>query len=104
MLSVLLQNSRQAGAGRATISASAMPAAVVVEVVDDGPGVPAPDRARLFEPFFTTQRAQGGTGLGLSIARSLLAADNATIELLDAPAGARFVVTLPRADLGRDRS
>ncbi|MEK7430912.1 MAG: HAMP domain-containing sensor histidine kinase [Pseudomonadota bacterium] len=104
VLSVLLQNSRQAGAGRATISASAMPAAVVVEVVDDGPGVPAPDRARLFEPFFTTQRAQGGTGLGLSIARSLLAADNATIELLDAPAGARFVVTLPRADLGRDRS
>ena len=98
VLGVLLQNSRQAGASRATISVRTNSEAVVLETADNGPGVAQADRARLFEPFFTTRRAQGGTGLGLSIARSLLAANHASIELAQDGPSARFVVTLPRAD------
>ena len=63
---------------------------------DDGPGVPAADRDRLFEPFFTSRREAGGTGLGLSIARSLLAASQGRIGLVEAETGAAFEVGLPR--------
>ena len=51
---------------------------------------PPADRERLFEPFFTTRRAEGGTGLGLPIARSLLAASNGALDLVDGGKGARF--------------
>jgi len=97
VVGVLLQNSRQAGAKLASLALRADGGRVLVEAADDGPGVGAADAARLFEPFFTTRRAQGGTGLGLSIARSLLAANGGTIELVVSEAGARFVVTLPAA-------
>jgi signal transduction histidine kinase len=99
VLDILLQNSRQAGAASARVSAAATPAAVIVVLVDDGPGVTEADRVRLFEPFFTSRRAEGGTGLGLPIARSLLAASGARIDLEPAPIGAAFRMTLPRADL-----
>lgn len=94
VLGVLLQNSRQAGATRATISIRMNSETVTLETDDDGPGVAQADRQRLFEPFFTTRRAQGGTGLGLSIARSLLAANGGAIAFAE---GARFIVVLPRA-------
>jgi signal transduction histidine kinase len=97
VVTVLLQNSRQAGASRAAVAARAVADRVLLTVSDDGPGVPAADRERLFEPFFTSRREAGGTGLGLSIARSLLAASHATIDLVPSPAGARFEVSLPRA-------
>lgn len=98
VLTILLQNARQAGATRARIEATAGVEAVVLTVSDDGPGVPEADRERLFEPFFTSRRAEGGTGLGLPIARSLLAASQGRIELVDGQPGAVFRVTLPRAD------
>ena len=98
VVTVLLQNSRQAGASEAVIAVQAQSDRVLLSVTDDGRGVPAADRERLFEPFFTSRRAEGGTGLGLSIARSLLAAHQARIALADSPAGARFDVTLPQAD------
>lgn len=94
---ILLQNARQAGASRAVVRAAAGPEGVEITVQDDGPGVPPADRQRLFEPFFTSRRADGGTGLGLSIARSLLAASHGRIELAGADGGATFRVVLPRA-------
>lgn len=97
VLATLVENSRQAGARRVTISAVQADHALVLSVADDGPGVPEADRERLFEPFFTSHRAEGGTGLGLSIARSLLAASHATIDLATASAGARFDIVLPLA-------
>jgi signal transduction histidine kinase len=97
VLTVLVQNSRQAGARTAAITATATPTDVILTVADDGPGVPPADRERLFEPFFTSRRADGGTGLGLPIARSLLAASHGRIELAASDRGAAFQVTLPRA-------
>ncbi|MBJ7412683.1 MAG: sensor histidine kinase, partial [Phenylobacterium sp.] len=98
VLTILLQNARQAGAGAAKVSAGVAGDEVVLTVSDDGPGVPEADRERLFEPFFTSRRAEGGTGLGLPIARSLLAASHGRIELVEGGQGATFRVTLPRAD------
>ena len=51
---------------------------VKLDVVDDGPGVPAALRSHLFEPFFTT--VSSGTGLGLYIAREVCEANEATLD------------------------
>ncbi len=69
--------------------------AVLCELMDDGPGIPAELRAQIFEPFFTTR--PGGTGLGLYIARELADANGATLELLPKNPGAHFRLTLKRA-------
>jgi signal transduction histidine kinase len=97
VLTALVENSRQAGAGVARIAARPGDDALVISVTDDGPGVPPADRERLFEPFFTSRRAEGGTGLGLSIAQSLLAASQGLVVLVPTATGARFDLTLPRA-------
>jgi signal transduction histidine kinase len=70
---------------------------LVVEVRDDGPGVPLAERERIFEPFVTTRVT--GTGLGLSIARKLVELHGGRLSLLDRTAGgACFRVELPRED------
>ena len=67
---------------------------VVIEILDDGPGVPAEVRDRLFEPYFTTKTA--GTGLGLAICRRLVEAHRGSIQLEStAPGETRFVLRLP---------
>jgi len=69
--------------------------AVICELNDDGPGIPAELRPQIFEPFFTTR--PGGTGLGLYIARELADANGAALELLPKGPGAYFRMTLKRA-------
>ncbi len=95
VVSTLADNSRQAGARHAWVSAEVEGEAVRLIFADDGPGVASPDRHRLFEPFFTTRRADGGTGLGLAIALSLMQAHGGGVALGDVETGARFEVTLP---------
>jgi len=97
VLTVLVENSRQAGAGKVAISGHDRGQAVVLVVADDGPGVAPADAARLFEPFFTTRRAEGGTGLGLSIARSLARAHGGEVAYVAGADGARFTLSLPPA-------
>ncbi len=63
---------------------------VKLDVVDDGPGVPPPVRNQLFEPFYTT--VSSGTGLGLYIAREICAANDATLDYIETPAGAQFTL------------
>jgi two-component system sensor histidine kinase PilS (NtrC family) len=69
--------------------------AVICELNDDGPGIPAELRGQIFEPFFTTR--PGGTGLGLYIARELADANGAALELLPKAPGAHFRMTMKRA-------
>ena len=76
---------KKEGSIRIAARAGYMGDAVIFELDDDGPGIPAELRGQIFEPFFTTR--PGGTGLGLYIARELADANGATLELL--PEGAR---------------
>jgi signal transduction histidine kinase len=67
---------------------------LVVDVSDDGPGVPAELSDRIFNPFFTTKTT--GSGLGLSIVRRIVDAHDGRIDLTSEPGrGTRFRVTLP---------
>ncbi len=73
---------------------------VTLTVDDDGPGVPAPERERIFERFTrldeARSRADGGAGLGLAIVRATVDAHHGTVTVGDTPrAGARFIVRLP---------
>lgn len=62
-------------------------------VSDDGRGISAGNRDRVFDPFFTTRRDAGGTGMGLAIVRRMLAAQGASIALAEGD-GATFVITV----------
>jgi len=63
-------------------------------ISDDGPGIPAEDKPRLFEPYFSTKKT--GTGLGLAIVNSIVSDHNGFVRVRDnQPHGACFVVELP---------
>jgi two-component system, NtrC family, sensor kinase len=86
--------------GRVTISTRREPgvaaAQAVLEVRDEGPGVPRALQAKVFEPFFTTKPPGQGTGLGLAICYGIVTDHGGTIELVSTEgAGAAFRVALP---------
>lgn len=81
--------------GRIDVSASYEHHRVVVRVVDNGGGIPAENRERIYDPFFTTKPVGQGTGLGLDIVRRLLSHNDAEIELESAPGRTEFRVSLP---------
>ena len=62
-----------------------------VEVADNGPGVPAEDRDRVFEPLVRVDRSTDGAGLGLSICRRIVRAHGGSIGVADGPAGGALV-------------
>jgi signal transduction histidine kinase len=92
----LIQNAQQAEATAVEVRLEATEASARIVFRDNGRGVAEGNRSRIFEPFFTTRREHGGTGLGLRIARSLIEAQQGTIELVPAIRGATFLLTLPR--------
>ena len=104
LLNLLLNAADAVGAGgKITVHARTSEARVELAVSDDGPGVPAEIRGRLFEPFATTKEVGRGTGLGLAVCRGLVEAAGGTIQLDEAySGGARFVISLPVAAPGRD--
>src|SRR6185436_15430430 len=76
-----------------TLMPGALPA-VVVDVVDNGPGVPAELTDRIFNPFFTTKTT--GTGLGLAIVSKIVDAHDGRIDVSSSAAtGTRFRITVP---------
>ncbi|HTZ76589.1 MAG TPA: ATP-binding protein [Stellaceae bacterium] len=72
----------------------------VVEIDDDGPGIPPEEQEEVFSPYYRLERSRnretGGTGLGLSIARGIIRAEGGDIELANRPEGGlRVRVSLP---------
>ena len=78
-----------------------VPGRACIDIVDQGPGVAAADRARVFEPFYRGERqpsdAVRGTGIGLSIVHEYITAHGGVVELQDDGPGAHFHIELPHA-------
>jgi two-component system sensor histidine kinase HydH len=97
----LVTNAAEAVApgGHVELRARVEPAAVVLAVADDGPGVPEADRARVFEPFYTTKAS--GTGLGLAMAERIARAHGGELRVVQGAGagpggrGACFELVLP---------
>lgn len=67
---------------------------VLIEIADNGPGIPAEDKNKLFLPYFSTKRK--GTGLGLAIVHQIIKEHNGSISVDDnLPQGAKFIIQLP---------
>jgi signal transduction histidine kinase len=84
------------GTGKICIGTCREDNQVVVEIVDDGPGIPPEVQARMFEPFFTTKGVGSGTGLGLVISNRIVGdRHGGEIEFESRPGETRFKVRLP---------
>lgn len=88
------------GSEPVTVSARTVGSHIVLRVVDRGPGIPADDLARIFEPFYRGEAAgdaaRTGSGLGLAIARGFVVANGGTIRAESLPGqGAAIVIELP---------
>lgn len=95
ILTNLILNSANAGAGRVTITGARDGNTIAIDVTDDGPGIPDKIRERLFQPFSASGRA-GGTGLGLAIARDLMRGHGGDIVLTaTGDSGTSFHLILP---------
>ena len=103
LLRNLLENARRYSNGEVTLALSvggtdAAPLAII-RVSDRGPGVPAAQRERIFEPFYRLPGAserEGGVGLGLALVKSISERHGGTVRCEDNPGGgASFVVELP---------
>jgi signal transduction histidine kinase len=85
--------------GTVSVEAGARNGAVVIVVADTGIGLAPAEQARIFEPFYRSQRDKRfpqGMGLGLSIARDLVVAHGGRLEVESQPnAGSRFIIVLP---------
>ncbi|RAY10784.1 two-component sensor histidine kinase [Actinomadura craniellae] len=90
----LLDNAARHGRGTVTVTARA---GLVLEVTDDGPGIPRGERDRVFERFSRggSYGADGGTGLGLAIARWAVDLHGGRIEVVDAARGCRIRAVIP---------
>ncbi|HEU4885870.1 MAG TPA: ATP-binding protein [Longimicrobium sp.] len=81
--------------------------AVQLWVMDEGPGIPAAERERIWEPYYRMNReidrVVGGSGIGLSVVRGLVARHGGRTWMEEAPGGgARFVAEFPAAHLPAD--
>ena len=95
----IIDNAIDAMHGRGTIQLStcAYPDEVVVEIADDGPGIPPDVQPRVFDPFFTTKPVGSGTGLGLYIAHNIVVNQHGgEIAFESHPGQTRVRIRLPK--------
>jgi signal transduction histidine kinase len=71
------------------------PGEILVEIADNGPGIPSDAKCRIFEPFFTTKTVGEGTGLGLDIVQRIVRNHRGSIHVESAPGRTVFQVRLP---------
>jgi signal transduction histidine kinase len=91
--------------GRILITTRAQGSDVVLEIDDDGCGIPEEIRTRVFDPFFTTKPVGQGTGLGLAISQGIVADHGGRLEFESTPGlGTTFRITLPIGGRGPVRS
>jgi signal transduction histidine kinase len=96
----IIDNALRYAASRVVITATPSGHAAQVQIDDDGPGIPAADRVRVFDRFVrldsSRERGTGTTGLGLAIAREIARAHHGEITIGERPGGGtRAVVTMP---------
>jgi signal transduction histidine kinase len=95
----LIDNACRHGKDEVRVEAAAQDGSVVLRVLDRGPGVPAAERDRIFDPFARGRNAaSGGSGLGLALVRHYANAHRGRVEVSDREGGgAVFALVLPRA-------
>jgi signal transduction histidine kinase len=101
----LVQNAREAGASRIEVRLHDLTDGPVVEVEDDGPGIPPELLPRIFDPFYTTKGDVNGAGLGLFVAEGIVRAAGGRITVcgrVDGQRGACFRLEFPAAAPGAD--
>ncbi|MCT8997294.1 hybrid sensor histidine kinase/response regulator [Chelativorans intermedius] len=95
------QAMRMSGVGsriRIDVRSDGAQGTVLIDILDDGPGIPPEIRSRIFDPLFTTKAPGQGTGIGLAFAHRVISAHGGTIRLLDCSGdgrGACFRISLP---------
>jgi len=100
----LLENARRYGEGTPITATLAIKAdrTIELDVLDNGPGIPATESENIFEPFFRLPGASeqaGGVGLGLSLVRQIAQAHGGTVQYLSREyAGSCFRVCLPASE------
>ncbi|WP_127131870.1 cell wall metabolism sensor histidine kinase WalK [Georgenia sp. SYP-B2076] len=101
----LADNAVLHGRGRVSLTVRQEGPVAVVEVADDGPGIPAERREQVFDRFVRLDdsrgREAGGTGLGLPIAREIARAHGGDLRVGESAVGTRMILTLPR-DISAD--
>ncbi|GLW66361.1 hypothetical protein Arub01_46050 [Actinomadura rubrobrunea] len=100
LLSNLMTNAERHARTSIEVSVAADGAQAVLEVIDDGPGIPPEEREAVFRRFYRRGNARRsdprGTGLGLPIAREIANVHGGTLHIADHPVGTRMVCRLPR--------
>jgi len=81
--------------GHVSVSANANRGRVVIEVVDNGPGIADEDVGRVFDPFFTTKDVGRGAGLGLDVVRAIVRSHRGSVDVTSQPGRTVFRVMLP---------
>jgi signal transduction histidine kinase len=69
---------------------------IILEIEDNGPGIPEEIRDKIMQPFFTTKKGTEGTGLGLYITNDIVKAHGGDIKIVNGSEGALFIITLPK--------